>query len=1370
MQSICRAAVFFVLASVDVGSAQANKGRFPYYNREDTDVPLDTCRSCVAAGYAWQIGECQMHSGLPLCMGRMAPCSDVCPDATVKCYSQTQKLAVEMACGCRGGDKKPPGNSWALPDSGARPPIPTTQPATKPYVPGDPGEGGAAPSNEAYCAVMDVSCYYTEALCEEYDRDQLAEAACRAETAQRSCSACLSSDAKCVWKPGEAGPGTCFFGGGVMYMSANMVRTKGECSKPGEVSPPSSASPSLPSVPSIPLCTTDLCESDSWLTAVAEAGALVCHDNGECVAADHDDYGQCSNGHEGRCIMPTSILDPPPASPPSPPKCGECAVKPDAWAGSVKDKCYKRPKRSCHKASWCTWQEVACSTPPPPMPSPTYDDCKTIRCPRLPPYSKGSPCDRCFGGEQPTPSPIPEEDDYCLGMDDGEDCSVCEDGDVPPPDNGLANLTCSTGCATLNDGCNDCRCTESGEVGPCTKKSCPTKSDDPIMSLAEYLVGSPIKHSVKNDDSSVHKCIAAKPKESLTCATGCSLWYDGCNECKCAMGEPAKCTERLCITRDMPKCQEAKTSAFDGTRPRPKPTDPDKDTDGKGPSGSGSGAGMGKPDIGTKPARPDEGKGENLPSGGTKPDGPGSTPYDSKDTPYGSKGTQSWGAKAEPKHGGSVYTIGRRLLDLSSGRPICKRGRCQAGVCKAAPRPCCKGLTVECLACDAGVSRAEYCKMHPATEGCKPSCGTCGAPSGKWNARLGKYCSQLAFRACNGRCSWKVGKCPAEIAPLPSPEAEPEPSPSPIPCLEKPRCVLVHSSDILEVLKRKDSSWTDRACERLTLRETCAHAEGCKWEEPCAPQPPSPQPFDPSVCSRIRCSQPPYAKSSMCDRCFPCAKKACGEVCGSSHVPFYASASATKAPFKDDLAENMKKDTNTDTDTDKIGGKDDKMVSSMGGVMDGSALSYCQPDKRCAAKKPVCPTASSPPPPAPSPPPPFDSGGPTPPPPSPSPPGTGGKCGKCGKGALAFYGRGNKCKYIEGESSCNSSTFCSWKAVECSTPPPSPSPPPPSSSGIPTPPPPSPSPPPPTSSPRETAAECGKCRPAKGRQSLMYMGSNSLDNYCSTLDRHSCDSCDPLEGYSCDGKCKWSAEKCPPALCCQAMTASCEACKVRMSVEEYCAIQSKKAKAIAGCEELPPPDEDKDVCCEAMTASCEACKMGLSIAAYCDEHSSAAGCEGDNPSTLSAGESCPVQEPGPNSPCSTLGAVCKYGRFCCHGKCNDITTAECVTIDGSDTWMVAIVDFWCPDSPSLPPPQPPPPLTKWALCTETELGGDLNGINGFTLGDAVHVAQIWSMDVTPSELCIGYDFNQINGFTLGDAIYVAQVWSDREEWPWNKKP
>jgi len=75
--------------------------------------------------------------------------------------------------------------------------------------------------------------------------------------------------------------------------------------------------------------------------------------------------------------------------------------------------------------------------------------------------------------------------------------------------------------------------------------------------------------------------------------------------------------------------------------------------------------------------------------------------------------------------------------------------------------------------------------------------------------------------------------------------------------------------------------------------------------------------------------------------------------------------------------------------------------------------------------------------------------------------------------------------------------------------------------------------------------------------------------------------------------------------------------------------------------------------------------------------------------------------------------------------------------------------------------------SPWSRCAEHELQGDFNKLNGFTLGDAMYVAQSWAEQVPPIK-CMNGDFNERNGFTLGDAIFVAQVWAEQETFPWNK--
>jgi len=63
--------------------------------------------------------------------------------------------------------------------------------------------------------------------------------------------------------------------------------------------------------------------------------------------------------------------------------------------------------------------------------------------------------------------------------------------------------------------------------------------------------------------------------------------------------------------------------------------------------------------------------------------------------------------------------------------------------------------------------------------------------------------------------------------------------------------------------------------------------------------------------------------------------------------------------------------------------------------------------------------------------------------------------------------------------------------------------------------------------------------------------------------------------------------------------------------------------------------------------------------------------------------------------------------------------------------------------------------------------GDFNKLNGFTLGDAIYVAQMWAGDVEMTT-CLDADFNGVNGFTVGDAIFIAQVWAGEAVFPWSQ--
>jgi len=55
------------------------------------------------------------------------------------------------------------------------------------------------------------------------------------------------------------------------------------------------------------------------------------------------------------------------------------------------------------------------------------------------------------------------------------------------------------------------------------------------------------------------------------------------------------------------------------------------------------------------------------------------------------------------------------------------------------------------------------------------------------------------------------------------------------------------------------------------------------------------------------------------------------------------------------------------------------------------------------------------------------------------------------------------------------------------------------------------------------------------------------------------------------------------------------------------------------------------------------------------------------------------------------------------------------------------------------------------------------------VGDAIFTAKAWAGGEEREQLinCMGGDFTQSNGFTLGDALKVANVWAGRDKWPWD---
>ena len=53
---------------------------------------------------------------------------------------------------------------------------------------------------------------------------------------------------------------------------------------------------------------------------------------------------------------------------------------------------------------------------------------------------------------------------------------------------------------------------------------------------------------------------------------------------------------------------------------------------------------------------------------------------------------------------------------------------------------------------------------------------------------------------------------------------------------------------------------------------------------------------------------------------------------------------------------------------------------------------------------------------------------------------------------------------------------------------------------------------------------------------------------------------------------------------------------------------------------------------------------------------------------------------------------------------------------------------------------------------------DFNGVNNFTISDALYVAQMWS-GKAPRTACMGGDLNGSGSFTIADAVLVAMVYT-----------
>lgn len=70
-------------------------------------------------------------------------------------------------------------------------------------------------------------------------------------------------------------------------------------------------------------------------------------------------------------------------------------------------------------------------------------------------------------------------------------------------------------------------------------------------------------------------------------------------------------------------------------------------------------------------------------------------------------------------------------------------------------------------------------------------------------------------------------------------------------------------------------------------------------------------------------------------------------------------------------------------------------------------------------------------------------------------------------------------------------------------------------------------------------------------------------------------------------------------ICCDAVIASCEACKAKMSIDQYC----HYFPSTQGCSANPT------YCCKALIASCLACQLNMELDNYCAVNPNVQGCE-----------------------------------------------------------------------------------------------------------------------------------------------------------------
>ena len=115
--------------------------------------------------------------------------------------------------------------------------------------------------------------------------------------------------------------------------------------------------------------------------------------------------------------------------------------------------------------------------------------------------------------------------------------------------------SCPVNCVSWYDGCNTCRCVN-GKITACTKRFCVRKEKPRCLKRRPCASCKQMRCRAGTVCRMVNGCGRCVPRVVRhRCPKNCSVWYDGCNTCKCRKGKITGCTKRLCKKHGRPYCK-----------------------------------------------------------------------------------------------------------------------------------------------------------------------------------------------------------------------------------------------------------------------------------------------------------------------------------------------------------------------------------------------------------------------------------------------------------------------------------------------------------------------------------------------------------------------------------------------------------------------------------------------------------------------------------------------------------------------------------------------------------------------------------------------------------------------------------------------